>query len=127
MVLILDKDMVRWYLCEYNSSSSGMFLKAACGAGIVDTLLDWISPELLAKQVGWNVTNVVISINKSPIRTCSSPPHVRSVFLSLFLTLIPSQVSTLRPITFKIISLARTKAAVHGNRSHLGSTWGADR
>lgn len=64
MVLILDKDMVRWYLCDYNSSSS-MLVTAACSAGIVDTLLDWISPELLAKQVGWNVMDVVISNNKS--------------------------------------------------------------
>lgn len=58
--------MVRWYLCDYNSnsSSSSMLLTAACSAGIVDTLLDWISPELLAKQVDWNAVNVVININK---------------------------------------------------------------
>lgn len=27
----------------------------------MDMLLDWISPELVAKQVGWNATNVVIT------------------------------------------------------------------
>lgn len=56
--------MVRGYLCDYNSSSSSMLLTAACSVGIVDTLLDWISPELLAKQVDWNDVNVVISVNK---------------------------------------------------------------
>lgn len=61
--------MVRGYLCDYSSSSSGsssMLLTAACSAGIVDTLLDWISPELLAKQVDWDAANVMISMNKWP-------------------------------------------------------------
>lgn len=132
VVLILDKDLVRWYLCDYNTSSGSMLLTAACSSGIVDTLLDWISPELLAKQVGWNVMNVVIIVNKSKrdmlvIPSCSFLAQVHSVFLSLFLALIPSWVSPSWPITFKVISLGRTKATGHGNRSHLGSTWGGDR
>lgn len=100
MVLILDKDMVRGYLCDYSSSGSGsrsMLLTAACSAGIVDTLLDWISPELLAKQVDWDVVNVVIMIrtngrqalNKKVLAIPSLVRsfHVPSVFLSLLLVL----------------------------------------
>lgn len=49
-----------------------MLLTAACSAGMVDTLLDWISPELLAKQVRWNVMNVVSSINKSKGDACDT-------------------------------------------------------
>uniref|UniRef100_A0A8C9YEQ3 ATP binding cassette subfamily A member 12 n=1 Tax=Sander lucioperca TaxID=283035 RepID=A0A8C9YEQ3_SANLU len=46
--LTLDRDMVRLYLCD--KSSNPLWLKAACGAGTVDMLLGWISPDKVAKQ-----------------------------------------------------------------------------
>lgn len=125
VVLILDKNLVKWYLCNYNSSSSSMWLTAACRAGLVDTLVTWISPELLAKQVGWNVRKAATSINKSKSHAGDAIPHVLvsaswfSLSLSRFY-LVPS-APTSQLITFKVISLGRTKATGHGNRSHQ---WG---
>lgn len=54
--------MVRRYLCD--NSSNPMWLKGVCSTGLMDTLLDWISPERVAKQVDWNAMNVVITNNK---------------------------------------------------------------
>lgn len=131
MVLVLDKDMVRGHLCNHNSS--GVLLTMACSTGMVDTMLDWISPELLAKQVDWNAVNVVMSINKwtrgSGVQRAGDT--IASLALSAsraqcFSISLRPQVSPLQLITFKVISLGRTAAAGHGNRqtpsprSHLG-------
>lgn len=53
--------MVRRYMCE--NSSNSLLLMGACNTGVLDMLLGWVSPELVAKQVGWNAVNVVISNN----------------------------------------------------------------
>uniref|UniRef100_A0A3Q1F1V9 ATP-binding cassette, sub-family A (ABC1), member 12 n=1 Tax=Acanthochromis polyacanthus TaxID=80966 RepID=A0A3Q1F1V9_9TELE len=47
--LTMDKDMVRSYLCDNTSHS--MWLAAGCSSGTVDMLLNWISPDKVAKQV----------------------------------------------------------------------------
>lgn len=62
IALTLDKKMVRRYLCDNNSNP--MWTAGMCHTGLVDTLLDWISPELVAKQVCLNDTSVVITNNK---------------------------------------------------------------
>ncbi|XP_040004739.1 ATP-binding cassette sub-family A member 12 [Xiphias gladius] len=46
--LTLDRDMVRFYLCD--NSSNPLWLSAACSTGTVDMLLGWISPDKVAKQ-----------------------------------------------------------------------------
>nr|XP_046260291.1 glucosylceramide transporter ABCA12 [Scatophagus argus] len=49
LALTLDREMVHRYLCGNNSNP--MWLQGACSTGIMDMLLGWISPELVAKQV----------------------------------------------------------------------------
>lgn len=48
MGLMLDRHIVRSHLCR---NSSDMLVSAACSSGTLDTLLSWISPDKLAKQV----------------------------------------------------------------------------
>lgn len=50
----MDKNMVQSYLCD--NSSESLLLTAACSTGTVNMLLDWISPDMVAQQVGSNPT-----------------------------------------------------------------------
>nr|XP_040057060.1 ATP-binding cassette sub-family A member 12 [Gasterosteus aculeatus aculeatus] len=47
--LLLDRDIVLMHLCGSNSSKT-LWLAGACSTGTVDMLLDWISPDKVAKQ-----------------------------------------------------------------------------
>uniref|UniRef100_A0A3Q1H078 ABC transporter domain-containing protein n=1 Tax=Anabas testudineus TaxID=64144 RepID=A0A3Q1H078_ANATE len=47
--LLLNKDIVHSYLCD--NSSNSILLTAACTTGTTSMLLDWISPDMVAKQV----------------------------------------------------------------------------
>lgn len=76
IALTLDKDMVRRYLCD--NSSNPLLLQGVCSTGLMDMLIGWISPELVAKQVSWNATNVLITNEiagiGSPDASTSSTP-----------------------------------------------------
>lgn len=54
----------------------------------MDKLLGWISPELVAKQVGWNATNDVVITNK-PKQASEVLIQVGGILLYLSLTYLP--------------------------------------